>query len=174
MADSTFLLREYRPDSDRAAVINVMEKALTETDARFVNPPPAGDPTVVFDPRKTDESVFLVAEDRFSDEIIGTGAFRPMPPEEVPHIGDRTSKIAELKRMHILPDYQREGLGQRILDTLRLRASGLGYETFMLQTTAFQQAAISFYEGEGFELINAETVQIDNRAVELLTYSGNV
>ena len=172
MGDPAVNIRRYRATTDRDAVIAVMEEALSATNARFHDPPPAGDPTVVFNPRNTPDAAFLVAADRTTDMIVGTGAFRPLAPENIPDIA--VDSVAELKRMHVRPAYQRQGIGRRLLARLRDQARTFGYTTFLLQTTEYQHAAIAFYRDEGFEQVDCEVLQIDGSPVELLTFCGPV
>ncbi|HHW10841.1 MAG TPA: GNAT family N-acetyltransferase [Firmicutes bacterium] len=80
---------------------------------------------------------FLVGE--VGGQLVAMGAIRP------------TSRThAEVKRMRVHPDYQRQGYGQAILTELEATAKRLGFEVLHLDTTTKQVAAQRFYEKNGF------------------------
>lgn len=81
---------------------------------------------------------FLVGE--IESRIVAMGAFRPIDPVS-----------AEIKRMRVHPDYQRQGLGQQLLDELERRAAELGYEVLVLDTLPSQTAARGLYEANGYQ-----------------------
>jgi ribosomal protein S18 acetylase RimI-like enzyme len=57
---------------------------------------------------------------------------------------------AEVKRMRVHPDFQRQGFGRQILDALESRAAALGCREIRLDTTAEQIAARQLYESAGY------------------------
>jgi ribosomal protein S18 acetylase RimI-like enzyme len=57
----------------------------------------------------------------------------------------------EIKRMRVLPDRQRQGIGRRILEALEDRGRELGAETLVLDTTEGQTAARRLYESAGYQ-----------------------
>ena len=61
-----------------------------------------------------------------------------------------TDTRAEICRMRVHPDFQRRGLGTRILSKLEQRAAELGFRTLTLETTAGQVAAIGMYTKAGY------------------------
>jgi GNAT superfamily N-acetyltransferase len=84
------------------------------------------------------DGVFLVMSDK--GQIIGTGALRRL---------DETA--CEIKRLWLLPEYQGQGLGYRIMDQLLKTAREKGYTIARLETSpAFQQSAYQFYLRLGF------------------------
>jgi ribosomal protein S18 acetylase RimI-like enzyme len=72
-------------------------------------------------------------------KIVCMGAFRK-----------KSDTLAEIKRMRVLPEYQRRGLGQAILNQLEAKAILLGYRELCLDTTTLQIAAQKMYEKNGF------------------------
>ena len=72
-------------------------------------------------------------------KIVCMGAFRR-----------KSDTLAEIKRMRVLPEYQRRGFGQIILNQLEEKASQLGYTELCLDTTTLQIAAQKMYEKNGF------------------------
>ena len=62
----------------------------------------------------------------------------------------KSDTLAEIKRMRVLPEYQRRGFGQIILNQLEEKAFQLGYTELCLDTTTKQIAAQKIYEKNGF------------------------
>ena len=80
---------------------------------------------------------FLVGTE--NDLIIAMGALKKS-----------SATHAEITRMRIHPDHQRQGLGQAILTALEATARKLGYKVLQLQTTTKQVAAQGLYEKNGY------------------------
>jgi ribosomal protein S18 acetylase RimI-like enzyme len=57
---------------------------------------------------------------------------------------------AEIRRMRVHPDFQRQGLGRLLLERLEERARALGCKTIRLDTTGQQTAARRLYESAGY------------------------
>jgi GNAT superfamily N-acetyltransferase len=57
---------------------------------------------------------------------------------------------AELKRMRVHPDWQRQGRGRSMLHALEQRALDLGFRRLSLDTTERQVAARSLYTSSGY------------------------
>jgi ribosomal protein S18 acetylase RimI-like enzyme len=72
-------------------------------------------------------------------KIVCMGAFRR-----------KSDTLAEIKRMRVLPECQRRGFGQIILNQLETKAIQLGYTELCLDTTTLQIAAQKFYGKNGF------------------------
>ncbi len=85
------------------------------------------------------DGVFLVA--RQNEEIIGTGAFRPLSDETV-----------EIVRMSVKKKKRRQGVGREILTELCWRAYRKGYKRAILEVTASWDEVIAFYRAFGFEV----------------------
>ncbi|WP_135821495.1 GNAT family N-acetyltransferase [Halostella litorea] len=74
-----------------------------------------------------------------------------------PGDGDRVRELhedrrtAEVTRMRVDPDRQRQGYGTAILAALEDRATELGYETLVLDTLDRQTGAKRLYESFGYE-----------------------
>ncbi len=83
--------------------------------------------------------LFLVA--RREEEVIGTGAFRPLDGDTV-----------EVVRMSVRADLRRRGIGRAILTGLCRRARCRGYRRVILETTATWHDAIAFYRAFGFRV----------------------
>jgi GNAT superfamily N-acetyltransferase len=72
-------------------------------------------------------------------KIVAMGAFRK-----------KSETLAEIKRMRVLPEYQRRGFGQAILNQLEAKAIQLGYTELCLDTTTLQIAAQKMYQKNGY------------------------
>ena len=95
----------------------------------------------------------------FSDqEMICTGAIRQLDAE-----------TCELKRLWLLHEYHRQGLGLRMLEELLSIAKGMGYKRVRLQTDAIAQSrALDFYKQYGFYEIPRYTERTDDVCMELI------
>ena len=80
---------------------------------------------------------FLV--DSVDGRIVAMGGLRPVGTAR-----------AELKRMRVHPDWQRQGRGRAMLDALEQRARDLGIRMLFLDTTEQQVAARSLYTSSGY------------------------
>lgn len=81
---------------------------------------------------------FLVIND--GGRIVGTGALR--------RLDDSTG---EIKRLWLLPEYQGQGLGYRLMIQLMALAREKGYTRLRLETSpAYQERAFKFYRQLGF------------------------
>lgn len=90
--------------------------------------------------------IFLVG---YVDEVpVATGAWRR---GGVARLG--TTVTAELKRMHVIPEAQRQGFAGEILRVLEASAREAGIEALILSTGLGQPEAMAFYEAHGYEPI---------------------
>lgn len=90
------------------------------------------------------EDVYLNARGDFlvgilDEQVVAMGALRAIDAD-----------TAEIKRMRVLPELQRRGLGRRMLHALEARAAELGYSAVVLDSTERQSAAIALYRSEGY------------------------
>jgi putative acetyltransferase len=85
--------------------------------------------------------IFLVITD--GRRVVGTGALHRLE-----------DKIGEIKRLWLLPEYQGQGLGYRMMEKLLSFAREKGYIKLRLETTpAYQVKAFKFYRQVGFHEI---------------------
>lgn len=98
---------------------------------------------------------FLVMVD--GGRIIGTGALRRLEDE-----------AGEIKRLWLLPEYQRQGLGYRMMAALLDAAQKIGYTKIRLQTSpTYQARAFAFYLRIGFHEIPRYGHDPDDVGMEL-------
>ena len=93
-----------------------------------------------------------------NDLLIGTIAVRNISKS------DDTDKIAELKRMYILKEYQGKGYGRLLLDTVIKYSKENNYDKIYLDSRMENYAAVHLYRKYGFVEIPAYN---DNTFAEL-------
>ena len=134
-----FTIRRYRL-SDCDAVWALHNLALDDADAHLGPGPWDDDFKRIKEIYLNGDGEFLVAF--HEDRLAGMGALKKT---------DNTR--AEIKRMRVHPDFQRQGLGQMLLDALEARALALGYRVLDLDTTTQQVAGQKLYEKNGYQQI---------------------
>lgn len=81
---------------------------------------------------------FLIA---WSDgEPVGCGTLRRLGDDQ-----------GEIKRMYVVPEARRQGIGRAVLAALELEARKLGIAALILETGERQPEAIALYRSAGFE-----------------------
>ena len=128
-------IRRYQ-DADNPAVLELHHLALEATGAYF----PGkwnDDLDDIQNHYLNNGGEFLVGT--LDGKIVCMGAFRR-----------KSDTLAEIKRMRVLPEYQRRGFGQIILNQLEEKASQLGYTELCLDTTTLQVPAQKIYQKNGF------------------------
>ncbi len=134
-------VRRYRP-SDHDPVWELHNFALNEVGAHAGNGPWDDDLHSI-------EAEYFEAGGEFyvgsiGSRIVAMGALK------------RLSDIcAEICRMRVHPDFQRRGLGTKMLSALEERGRELGFRTFVLDTTVGQVAARSMYARAGYEEVSS-------------------
>ncbi len=99
---------------------------------------------------------FLVLTE--AGRIIGTGALRRMEDQ-----------VGEIKRLWLLPEYQGQGLGYRMMLQLLEVARQKGYKKVRLETSPkYQVRAFAFYQRLGFYEIPRYGDEWDDIAMELM------
>jgi GNAT superfamily N-acetyltransferase len=78
---------------------------------------------------------------KIQQKILGTAAVRNLKQFEL---------TCELKRMYVLRDFRRLGLGQKLLDTAIDFAKGIGYSRMVLDSSKTLYAARALYQKNGF------------------------
>ena len=79
----------------------------------------------------------------YDNEVaIGCGAFK-----------EYELKVAEIKRMFVLPEQRGKGIATSILNQLEFWAAALGYSSCILETSIRLESAIALYKKMGYEII---------------------
>ncbi len=130
-------IRRYQP-SDHATVWDLHKTALLAAGAYIHE----SDYDVDLDQIET---VYLNGFGEFlvgtiEDRIVAMGAFRRTGPDR-----------AEIKRMRVHADFQRQGFGQAIYTALEKHARELGYSLLHLDTAVVLVGAQHFYAKNGYQ-----------------------
>ena len=129
-------IRRYQP-ADNPAVWELHHLALASTGAYFRDGIWDADLHDIPNHYLRNGGEFLVGT--LDGKIVAMGAFRK-----------KSATLAEIKRMRVLPEYQRRDFGQAILNQLEAKAIQRGYTELCLDTTTLQIAAQKMYEKNGF------------------------
>ncbi|MHB9285717.1 GNAT family N-acetyltransferase [Halobacteriales archaeon Cl-PHB] len=111
---------------------------------------------------------FLVGE--VDDRIVAMGAVRPAEGYITEFLDTTTASTGEVKRLRVDPGRQREGYGQAVYDDLERRASDLGFDELVLDTTPAQESARAFFEANGFEPVESRRITAMADPFTLLLY----
>ncbi|MEB3209856.1 MAG: GNAT family N-acetyltransferase, partial [Leptolyngbyaceae bacterium] len=84
--------------------------------------------------------VFWVVEHQ--DVIVGSGGYHP---------SHRAEKVVELRKMFILPEFRRQGVGRFLLTELEKSAAAQGFTEMWLETATVLKEAICLYEKFGYQ-----------------------
>jgi ribosomal protein S18 acetylase RimI-like enzyme len=136
----TLVLRRYEP-SDLQAVW-----ALHQLASQVAGVPT---PELYFSDLQDVESAFLSSGGEFvvgeyKGHLVAMGGLKRTA-------GDR----AEITRMRVHPNFQRQGFGSALLRHLEKRAAELGYRTLHLDTLVVQEAARHFYLRHGYRCVGS-------------------
>lgn len=139
-------IRQYKPpDAERVWAIH--ERALQASPLEFVEDAPADeDLTNISEQYLSEWGEFLVG--LVDGEIVAIGGFQP-----------RGSETAEIQRMRVHPEYQRQGFGERLLGMLEYRAKERGFNQVVLDTNEHLGAAQCLYQNHGYEETHREIHQ---------------
>lgn len=88
---------------------------------------------------------FLIGEE--NGQVMAMGALKKVD-----------SQTAEIKRMRVVPEFQRAGIGSQILSALEEKARAFGYRELVLDTGAIQIPAQNFYKRHGYVVTHIEKV----------------
>lgn len=95
----------------------------------------------LLDPKKHYKNFFLAIYD---DKIVGISALR---------IIDNEKKIGEMKRLYLLKEFHRLGIGQALIDNVLIAAQSIGLSCIRCDTKTRFNKAIRILEKNGFYLI---------------------
>jgi GNAT superfamily N-acetyltransferase len=131
------IIRQYQP-TDKGSVRELHIQALEPTGAML----PGGlwnddDLSDITNQYLTNGGEFLAGV--LDNRIVCMGALKK-----------KSDTTGEIKRMRVLPDFQRKGYGQLMLHRLETKARTLGYTELYLDTTTKQIPAQNFYKKNGY------------------------
>jgi ribosomal protein S18 acetylase RimI-like enzyme len=143
MADE-LSIRRYESD-DAEAVWAVHERALRASPIDFVENVPGDEDLRAIPEEYLDaDGEFLVGT--VSGEVVAIGGYQPT--------GDGA---AELRRMRVHPDHQRNGYGETLLTRLETLAAERGFDRVVLETNENLTAARTLYQTRGYEQFETAT-----------------
>jgi GNAT superfamily N-acetyltransferase len=96
---------------------------------------------------------FLIARDQA--RLVAAIGYLPYD-QRFAQLDYRGVNTVEIVRLFVLTDYRRCGLAQALFQALRECAVNAGVELLYLHTHPFLPGAISFWERQGFEIIDVE------------------
>jgi putative acetyltransferase len=91
--------------------------------------------------KKSDGECFWVVEETIDKQIISTTGIRNLK---------QYASTCELKRMYVVKEYRRLGIGQKLLDTAVDFAKRIGYSRILLDSSKYLEAARTLYLKNGF------------------------
>jgi ribosomal protein S18 acetylase RimI-like enzyme len=153
MADE-LSIRRYEPE-DAEAVWAVHERALRASPIDFVENVPGDEDLRAIPEEYLDAGgEFLVGT--VSGEVVAIGGYQPTG-DGVADDGTTDDSVAELRRMRVHPDHQRNGYGETLLTRLESLAAERGFDRVVLETNEHLTAARTLYETRGFEQFETAT-----------------
>jgi putative acetyltransferase len=90
---------------------------------------------------KSDGGCFWVAQEPTHKQIVGTTGIRNLK---------QYASTCELKRMYVLKEYRRLGIGEKMLDTALEFAKNIGYSKIVLDSSKYLEGARALYLKNGF------------------------
>lgn len=129
-------LRQYAA-ADREAVWSLHDLGLRQMGVHAGDGPWDDDLRQIESAYPTSGGEFVVGT--VDGQVVAMGALRR-----------RSMEVAEVKRIRVHPQFQRQGFGRAILRHLERRAGELGYRKLVLDTTPVQHGAIKLFHSEGF------------------------
>ena len=153
--------------ADRDAVLALHERTLRDAGGYVENVPDEAEADLD-DIAGTylERGAFVVGERAdVGDGIVAMGGFRPHG--ETADTSD--PRTAELKRMRVAPDHQRQGHGTAILQAMEATARDRGFGRMVLDTGPEMTAARSFYEHHGYGKTGRETFR--DGEIEVVLYA---
>jgi ribosomal-protein-alanine N-acetyltransferase len=122
----------------------------------------------------TDESVSRLASAEYVASLIGREDTRIFlvwdEGRVVGFSGNRRvdDETVELSGIVVLESATGRGVGSRLLESARDAALNDGYRRMLVRTEAFNERAIGFYEGKGFEEKGRSVADVEGVRVELV------
>jgi GNAT superfamily N-acetyltransferase len=96
---------------------------------------------------------FLIARDE--GEIVAAVGYLPYD-HRFAQLDYASSRVVEVVRLFVLPDYRRSGLATTICNTLKGCAKEQGVDVLYLHTHPFLPGAIGFWQRQGFCVTDVE------------------
>ena len=154
-----FVIRDWQK-SDRDSVASVISQVLTEYGLPWQ--PETADQDVI-----AVESSYLETGGEFwvveakNQKIVGTAAYYPIV---------KGNQAVEIRKMYLLPEVRRKGLGKYLLQQLETAIKNRGFQEIWLETASILTEAVCLYEKFGYEpIIEVETTRCDLAYIKKLS-----
>ncbi|MEM9451300.1 MAG: GNAT family N-acetyltransferase [Cyanobacteria bacterium P01_E01_bin.6] len=134
-----FLVRDWQP-GDRQPVSSLVQTVLAEYGMSFEPDSSDRDAVQIEDAYWNTGGEFWVAD--YQGTVIGSGGYYP---------SHRAANAVELRKMFILPEFRRQGLGRFLLSELEQSAATKGFTEMWLETATVLKEAIGLYERYGYQ-----------------------
>ncbi len=147
-----FIIRSWQP-RDRQIVVNLISTILAEYG--LGSEPCGADQDV----EKVEEfyhqtgGEFWVVEQ--SDNIVGTAAYYPIK---------RGNHAVEIRKMYLIPEARKQGLGQFLLKELENKIQSQGFQEIYLETATVLKEAVKLYERCGYQ----QTTGVETKRCDLV------
>ncbi len=140
MRDTSYLIREIRPD-DNEAIAEIIKTIFIEfelplTGSTFEDK----EIPIMYESYQGDDEFYLVVE--VDGMVLGGAGVKPLAEYE--------GAVCELQKMYFKPEIRGLGIGKILLEKCLDQASELGYERCYLESASQLEAAIYLYEKNGF------------------------
>jgi putative acetyltransferase len=146
----SFTIRDWRTE-DREAAAGVIKTVLEEYGLPWQ--PELADRDVI----EVEEAYLRVGGEFWVVEqdavIVGTAAYQPIT---------RGNQAVEIRKMYLLPEVRRLGLGRYLLQALEKAIALRDYQEIWLETVTILKEAVELYERNGYEpSTGVETARCD-------------
>ena len=134
-----FLIRSWET-RDRADAFHVIRDVLLEYGLKSE---PFGADRDVYDVEiyyHAKDGEFWVVEQE--GEIVGTAAYYPI---------ERGNNAVEIRKMYILPQARKQGLGKFLLQELESKIASRGFDEIWIETASVLKEAVKMYENSGYQ-----------------------
>lgn len=134
-----FLIRDWQ-SGDRPITAAIIKQVLEEYG-------------LLWEPEGADAEVFQIEEYYWQkggefwvveqgNRVVGTAAYEPIT---------RGEKAVEIRKMYLLPEARKKGLGQYLLLQLEQAIAAKGYQEIWLETVTVLQEAVQLYEKNHYQ-----------------------
>lgn len=92
------------------------------------------------------QGCFFIAEDK--DQLIG---YTNGTPKDLPY---RRSRYFEIENLGVLPQYQNQGIGTKLFNTITQWAKDHHFQKIYILSYAQNHTAINFYQKHGYQIVD--------------------
>ena len=142
-----FLIRDWQPD-DRQIAANIISSVLTEYGLNWEPLDADQDVLKIEEFYQKVGGEFWVIEQQ--QKILGTAAYYPI---------QRSNNAVEIRKMYLLPEARKKGLGKFLLAELEKRIKERKFTEIWIETATVLQEAVKLYENNGYHLTTGVETQ---------------